>query len=204
MNTQSPHSLEDGIHQYGFHIIDNFLGKSDYQDILTAIATKYQAGHFRQARIGNNEKTQHKRAIRNDQICWLDSCSEYRGLKAYIAAIEIIRNLLNQTFFLSLVDFEAHFAAYAPGSFYRKHIDQFLNTQDRKISCVYYLNSDWQPEHGGELLIYNLQDELLATIQPVGNRMICFSSDLPHEVLPTKAIRYSITGWLKTRSAIPF
>ncbi|GGI76261.1 2OG-Fe(II) oxygenase [Legionella impletisoli] len=201
MNTQS---FEDDIHQYGFHIIDNFLGESDYQDLLTAIATKYQLGHFRLAKIGNNENVQQKRAIRSDHIYWLDSFSDHVGLEAYMAAIEMIRNLLNQAFFLSLVEFEAHFAAYAPGSFYKKHIDQFITTQERKISCVYYLNTNWLPEHGGELSIYNPKDELLATVQPVGNRMICFNSELPHEVLPTTNMRYSITGWFKTRPVLPF
>ena len=47
------------------------------------------------------------------------------------------------------------------------------------------------------------QDELIQDITPCGNRFICFKSELPHEVCLTLQTRYSIAGWMKTRSVFP-
>lgn len=196
--------LEDDIHQRGFHIIDNFLSEHSYQTLLTTIATKHGLGQFRNAKVGRNKQAAHHVDIRSDQIYWLDGATYQQELRAYFTAIEAIRNTLNQAFFLGLVDYEAHFAAYCPGSFYKKHVDQFTTTKNRIISCVYYLNSTWFSTYGGELSIYDPEDNLLAKIQPIGNRLVCFNSLLPHEVHPANHIRYSITGWLKTRSQTLF
>ena len=53
---------------------------------------------------------------------------------------------------------------------------------------------------GGQLNLYNQQDELIRAVFPEGNRFICFNSELPHEVALTHQTRYSITGWMKTRT----
>jgi SM-20-related protein len=93
-----------------------------------------------------------------------------------------------------------HFAVYAPGSFYKRHVDQFATTKTRKISCVYYLNEKWLEEYQGELTLYDKENNLLQNVLPIGNRLICFNSELPHEVNPTLQTRYSITTWMKTRN----
>lgn len=111
-----------------------------------------------------------------------------------------MRHFLNHALYLSLHEFETHFAIYQPGSFYKKHVDQFQSTKNRKISCVYYLNEQWQPSFGGKLNLYSPQDELLSEVIPLGNRLICFNSELPHEVELTHCTRYSIAGWMKTRT----
>lgn len=192
--------LEDDIHQRGYHIIDNFLSEQSYHALLTTIVTKHNLGQFRSAKVGQNKYAAHHLDIRGDQIYWLDGATYQQELRAYFEAIETIRNVLNQAFFLSLDNYEAHFAAYSPGSFYKKHVDQFTTTKNRIISCVYYLNSAWLSTYGGELAIYDPEDNLLAKVQPIGNRLVCFNSLLPHEVHPANQVRYSITGWLKTRS----
>jgi SM-20-related protein len=95
--------------------------------------------------------------------------------------------------------YEAHFAIYPPHHFYKKHVDQFTHSHDRKISCVFYLNEDWDPAHGGELILYNENDQPSTSILPIGNRMVCFNSTLVHEVQTTYRMRYSIASWLKSR-----
>jgi hypothetical protein len=40
------------------------------------------------------------------------------------------------------------------GDFYLQHVDQFQNNSSRKYSMISYLNSDWQPADGGELMIH--------------------------------------------------
>jgi SM-20-related protein len=37
---------------------------------------------------------------------------------------------------------------------YLQHVDQFQNNSSRKYSMISYLNSDWQPADGGELMIH--------------------------------------------------
>jgi SM-20-related protein len=59
---------------------------------------------------------------------------------------------------------------------------------------ISYLNSDWQPADGGELMIHQNRNQNYAHA-----RKDCFfkSDELLHEVLVTQNIRMSITGWLK-------
>jgi SM-20-related protein len=44
------------------------------------------------------------------------------------------------------------------GDFYLPHFDQFQSNPSRKYSMISYLNSDWKPEDGGELLIHQLNN----------------------------------------------
>jgi SM-20-related protein len=70
----------------------------------------------------------------------------------------------------------------------------------RKV--VYYLNIDWIPADGGNLLIYSTENnvEKTITIAPLAGRLVCFESEkLDHEVTEAFAERYSVTGWLLNR-----
>lgn len=192
--------LEDEICTQGFHIIDNFLPLEDYQTLRAIADEMHTKGQFKSAKIGRQLGAGHHSAIRNDKICWLNEESANQSIKAYFHQINLLADRLNQTLFLGLVDFETHFAIYQPGALYKKHVDQFATTKERRISCVYYLNTDWQESFAGELTLYGLDDQLITSILPCGNRFVCFSSELPHEVCPTRQTRYSITGWMKTRS----
>lgn len=197
-------TIDDDIYHFGFHIIDDFLNQKHYQILRTQIKTMYSEGHFKPAKIGRASDEKRYPFIRGDQLCWLDPNANDDALLAFYAAIDRIKTTLNQSLFLGLDDFESHFAIYQSGQFYKKHIDQFKTTQDRRISCVYYLNDDWQLNDGGELTLYDQDDHTLASVLPLGNRLICFNSELPHEVLVTHQTRYSIAGWLKVRQVIRY
>lgn len=192
--------LDDDIHTKGFFIIDDFLGNNHYQSLWETLQVVYRDGSFRAAKIGQNIDANHVPTIRNDQIYWLDEDSDDTAINAWFTKINGIRSILNQSLFLGLNNIEAHFAVYQLGNFYKKHVDQFATTLDRRISCVYYLNENWQPEHGGELKLYSLDEKTHTMIEPRANRLVCFNSNLPHEVCTTRHIRYSIAGWLKVRS----
>src|SRR5690606_23077857 len=102
---------------------------------------------------------------------------------------------------LGLKSFEAHLAKYPPGSFYKRHIDQFQQVSYRIISCILYLNADWREGDGGELRIFlpdGKRGEKQIDIVPKAGTLVCFKSDeIPHEVLPTHKERYSFTGWMR-------
>jgi SM-20-related protein len=184
----------------GFHIIDNFLDPILCQSLHTIAQEMHQQGFFRGAKIGLNQELQKNNAIRTDEIFWLDGDETNPAIHAFLAQMHQLAQKLNQELFLGLTEFETHFAVYQPGTYYKKHIDQFTAQKTRKISCVYYLNKDWQAEFGGELKLYNREDQLIQNILPQENRFICFNSELAHEVSLTHKLRYSIAGWLKTRS----
>ncbi len=192
--------LEDEIYGQGFHIIDNFLAQEHYEILRAKAELMYNQGQFRSAKIGHQANAMHNSAIRKDNICWLDEETTDSAISAYFNNIRAIAKKLNQTLLLGLIDFETHFAIYEPGAFYKKHVDRFTATQERRISCVYYLNGAWEASFAGQLKLYNNNDQLMTSVLPLGNRFICFNSDLPHEVSATNQPRYSITGWMKTRA----
>ena len=191
--------IADEIYHQGFHIIDNFLTLDHYRALRNTIETTHNDGYFKQAKIGRKLEKTHHSTIRNDQIFWLDNNGCNVAINSYFVEIDKLCETLNKALFLGLTDYEAHFAIYQPNSFYKKHVDQFSTTQDRRISCVYYLNDTWQQEFGGKLILYDKNDQPLSEIMPLGNRFICFNSDIPHEVSTAYQTRYSIAAWLKIR-----
>lgn len=188
------------LYTQDYAIVESFLSLEDYHSLSLSAQTMLANAQFRSAKIGRQVDSMENTEIRTDKIAWLDDLERNTAINHYLEKINQLARGLNQAFFLGLDHLEAHFAVYAPGSFYRKHVDQFKTTQDRRISCVYYLNNAWQEEDGGQLKLYNKQDELILELLPTPNRLIVFKSDLPHEVCETHRARFSITGWLKVRS----
>lgn len=192
--------LDQLIYQQGYALIDDFLSIDHANSLLNSAQKLNEEQQFTHAKIGGQAKAQHQQLIRRDKIYWLNEQSDDPAIQAYFMAIQKIAQHLNQSLFLGLFHFESHFAIYQVDDFYRKHIDQFATNLDRRISCVYYLNNHWQDNDGGELKLYDEQEQLVTTILPIVNRFICFNSHLLHEVCTTKKTRYSIAGWLKTRT----
>ena len=191
--------IADGIYADGFHVIDNFLDQEIYRALRTVIQIKHQGGAFKPAKTGQMLHKTSNATVRNDVISWLDDKGRCTAIKAYFMALNQLRETLNQSLFLGLVDCEAHFAIYQPNHFYRKHVDQFAATKDRRISCVYYLNDEWLQEYGGELILYDSFDKPISRIMPEGNRFVCFNSNIVHEVCTSYQTRQSIAAWLKNR-----
>lgn len=48
---------------------------------------------------------------------------------------------------------------------------------DRRINILYYLNRDWRPEYGGELLIQRLGEPQQKVIEPIFNRLVIFNTN---------------------------
>ena len=191
--------IVDGVYDAGFYCVDNFLSPHVYHALQTQLQIQYQSGEFKHASIGNKHHKTLNTLIRNDDIYWLDNDASHEALSVYFTVMNQLSVAFNRSLMLGLVACEAHFAVYPPNSFYKKHTDQFIGTKNRRISCVYYLNDNWHPTYGGELVLYDSHDRVLTTFMPKGNRFVCFMSELPHEVCMTQHRRCSITSWLKTR-----
>ncbi len=190
--------IADNLCQHGFYVIDNFLDAPCYVNLQQKIQNM-DTSQFTPAKIGPTVAAKHHADLRNDQIYWLTKNTKDGTLHTYFKAIDHIIQHLNETLFLGLTHFEMHFSIYRPGNFYKKHSDQFSNNNDRRISCVYYLNENWYSEDGGELTLYDKHNQILGSILPQGNRFICFNSEILHEVQTTHRTRLSIAGWLKVR-----
>lgn len=199
--------LIDELVEQNWSVSKNFLPSEQVTALLDEIRALWNEGNFKKAGIGKKAVNKLHPEIRSDLILWLDPENLTPPQNHYWRAIENLRLRLNQELFLGLNDFEAHIAAYPPGGFYKKHLDQFKQVNERLISCILYLNQSWEPACGGQLKIYTGDDDEAGTfveVHPEAGTFVCFRSDLIyHEVLQAKRERFSVTGWLK-KSALFF
>lgn len=178
-----------------FIYVDNFISESFFDRIQRYFQKLLDESKFSKAAIGSSENRQIESSIRGDFIYWFDKQRDQEISQLFNLFDETIYQLKRQLF-LSLSDYEFHFAIYPPGTGYKKHIDQFHGKQNRVISMLIYLNEDWQPGDGGELKIYRPGDSAVM-LEPIARRLVMFKSDaVPHQVMPTRIHRKSLTGWL--------
>ena len=157
-------------------------------------------GRFHPA--GVSQIAERRPDIRGDDILWVE---EEAPLAQTLQQQELaqLKEAINAALYLGLHDFEGHYAAYPAGTGYARHVDRFRGDSRRVLSVVLYLNEAWDPEDGGELCLYDSQEsvEPAARISPVGGTLICFLSEhVPHEVLPTRRMRLSLSGWFRRRT----
>ena len=147
--------------------------------------------------LAGKSKLTHNTLVRSDVIYWLDRTHQDPHKAIFFDLMDKFISYLNEICYTGITSYEFHYNMYEPGSFYKKHIDQFKDNDSRKFSMIIYLNENWQPADGGELCVYH--SDKPETIAPQGGKTVFFkSSELPHEVLITHKPRMSITGWLKS------
>lgn len=191
--------------EHHWAVMEDFLP----QDALAALAAearqRWENSLFQEAGVGRGTTHALRADIRGDHVLWLDPQNPTPAQAAYCEAMETLRQNLNRELYLSLVRFEAHYAVYPPGAFYRKHRDRFTDNDERMLSSVLYLNSDWNDTQGGQLRLYDANDETYTDILPRLGTFVLFRSEtVLHEVLPATQNRYSLTAWFRRRSLLPF
>lgn len=200
--TKLEHKFEgiiNGILANGYGICDDFLDKNEVNNLLKTFSKRYEEGLFKEASIGKQNEVQKDLRIRGDKILWLENDSVDISERILLDRNQTFINYLNQTCYLGISDSEIHFAKYEVGKFYRRHRDTFQAQKGRVLSVIYYLNQDWIPENGGNLIIYTQENsfEIPITIAPLAGRLVCFESEkLDHEVTEAFKERFSVTGWL--------
>jgi SM-20-related protein len=194
----------DGLMEQQYSVTDNFFTANEVAALRNALKVKYEEDEFKKSAIGNQANEKVVSAVRGDFILWLDENSAEGAERMFFNKLQDFTQYLNRTCFMGIAKQEFHYAVYPEGTFYKRHLDTFNNDSSRKLSVVCYLNDeDWQPEYGGELTLYFNHDgiETSKNIYPLPGRLVVFESQvLEHEVKPVKQPRFSITGWLKTRS----
>ncbi len=166
---------------------------ADLSENLNRLFATHQ---MHKAGIGNAPVIVKDALFRTDQIYWLDRKHNDAFENAFFDIMDAFIVHLNNTCYTGITSYEFHYTLYEKDSFYKKHLDQFRNSDSRRFSMIFYLNADWKTGDGGELCVYH--DDLVQIIEPLNGRMVFFkSNELPHEVLVTHKPRLSITGWLK-------
>jgi len=192
--------IADGLTGRGFVVLPLALPPALSKALLLRV-TSLGDEAFRRAGVGRERDFQLNRFVRSDEIRWLGSADPAEA--QYLAWMEQLRQAINRRLFMGLFDYEAHFARYLPGAFYKKHIDAFKGRSNRVLSTVFYLNGGWQEADGGQLLIYGDDDSVVSKVTPLMGTLVVFLSDsVPHEVLAAQRTRYSIAGWFRVNGSI--
>ncbi len=177
-------------------IAENFLNVSLAAHLKDNLTRLFENKALLNAGVGNSVVINQDKLIRSDVIYWLDRKHQNKHENDFFDLMDEFVVYLNRTCYTGITGYEFHYTLYEPGTFYKKHIDQFQNNGSRQYSMIMYLNADWRIEDGGELRIYHQNEE--QDITPNNGKSVFFrSSDLAHEVLLTHKQRMSITGWLK-------
>ncbi len=158
-------------------------------------------GNFSEAKVGQKQERKRDISIRSDSTLWLDPLSPPEELKEVFDFLEALKESLNRSLYLGLREYETHLSLYPPGTFYKTHRDCFQKDSSRVVSFILYLNPNWIPGDGGELGFYDNEMNEIAKFPPSGGSLVVFlSQDFPHEVLPGKRERRSLTGWIHRKN----
>lgn len=172
--------------------------------LVSALRGRLRAVHaqhgLRPAQIGRSTKLTSVTQWRGDSIAWFDQDALDPVEARTMELINSLRAALNEALYIGAVDTECHFARYPRGAFYKTHFDRFGDHDLRVVSLIFYLNSNWKEDHGGELLIYDQAGNLIERVLPQCGTMVAFLSEqFPHEVLPATRPRLSLSGWMRRR-----
>ncbi|MFD2256758.1 2OG-Fe(II) oxygenase [Luteolibacter algae] len=193
----------DDIQRSGWCVLPDFMDREVAGALSAESLSAWEEGEFRRAGVGRGKDLVIREDVRTDHVSWLRDENITLCQQKYLDTLEEIRLVLNQNFFLGLMDFEGHFAVYPKGGFYKPHLDRHRNSMDRLVTVILYLNPEWQPGDGGELKLWTNpgdQDGEFVIIEPRMGTLVCFiAGDHWHEVLPAKKTRASITGWFRGR-----
>ena len=189
-------SLIEGLVSQDFAVSEQFLEPEPVAALRANLERHYADRELRPAGIGNQHLLREDHTVRGDAILWLESDSINPAEQAFFQRMREFIDYLNMTCYAGIRGFEFHYALYPVGAFYKRHLDQFRGDQRRKYSFILYLNENWQPADGGQLVLY--LDGEQREVLPIGGRCVFFKSDeIEHEVLPAHRARMSVTGWLK-------
>lgn len=183
----------------GYAIVPAFLRPAAVTALAEAARARESRGEFRPAAIGAGAHRAVRPRIRGDRIHWLSEPLLPPEREA-LAALEALRQRLNEDCALGLVDLECHYAVYPPGAGYVRHLDRSPAGAERVVSVVLYLNDGWGDSDGGELVLHV---EPVLEVLPRGGTLAVFASErIEHEVRPAGRSRLSLAGWFRRRGRL--
>lgn len=188
------------LQTYGICVIDGFLGEATGTEIFKEVKQLQDLGVFRKGQLVHTASASSD-AIRGDIITWVDgrgqSSENIQFLVSCMDAVVKNCSCLMEGYTINERT-KAMVACYPRNSTgYVRHIDN-PNGDGRCITCIYYLNQNWNGrQDGGLLRIFPEGKDRVANVEPNFDRLLFFWSDRrnPHEVLPSTRDRYAITVW---------
>lgn len=191
----------------GWCVVADFLNATETAALRSECLAAHASGAFHAAGVGKGA-AEVRSEIRGDQVLWIDDGVAGPATRVVQEKLEALRCAVNQFLYLGLFDVELHFAAYPPGSGYRRHLDRFQSDDRRTLTVIVYLNENWTAADGGQLRFWPEEnnDQIdnpinnPIEIAPTGGTLVTFLSDrFWHEVAPAKRQRLSLTGWFRRR-----
>lgn len=188
--------IADELAEKGYYVLPQLL-PAELNLALHSRVLNLDQDDFQPAGIGRELDFQLNNSVRRDETRWLNQANATDA--AYIEHMAEFRLAINRRLFMGLFDYESHYAYYAPGAFYKKHMDAFKGQSNRVLTTVLYLNPEWHTDDGGQLVIYTPDsDDIITTVNPnFGTFVIFLSEQFPHEVVKAQRDRYSISGWFR-------
>jgi SM-20-related protein len=193
----------------GFVVIPDFL-PADLQAALRQDVVNLRSDQkFNIAKIGQDSTNALNEDIRVAETCFIgptklkDVPSDAR--KQLYQVLDQVRSDLPGPLDPNLT--ELLYAYYPKGGFYRRHRDAIPGSASvlRSYSLLLYLNENWTPKDGGQLLLHRDsgadflpegEKSNFVQVAPKGGTLVLFQSDaVPHEVLDTNAERLAVVGW---------
>lgn len=220
----SREEIRNEMHRKGYVVIDGVLGEKNSKICEEAAVKLYEIDSektkFKSGELAYEEKndatTQKKEGkYRDDEIAWLTGDERPVALGALSQFLrdtlgDILCNVFNEKkdgsnkhLLLSPTDYHSNvmLSVYSSnrGGFV-KHLDHDDASDPRKISAVYYLNSQWnENENRGALLLYpeGGEDSTPVRVNPIRDRLVLFWSDtMYHAVEPSeRRKRFACSFW---------
>ncbi len=183
----------------GWLIFPSFVSTMEAAALREILLSQVDAGEMKKAGIGRESGFMVNPQRRGDFIQWIDPAHSPAPTQRLLDLLGDLMRSLNRHFYLGLQDWECHYTHYPAGTRYERHVDRHQDGSARVISFVLYLNENWNPLNGGQLMLYPPHKEPVE-IEPREGTLAVFLSETEHEVLLTSTPRLSITGWMRTYS----
>ncbi|XP_060247781.1 egl nine homolog 1 isoform X2 [Meriones unguiculatus] len=182
------------MNKHGICVVDDFLGRETGQQIGDEVRALHDTGKFTDGQLVS-QKSDSSKDIRGDQITWIEGkepgCETIGLLMSSMD--DLIRHCSGKLGNYRINGRTKAMVACYPGNGtgYVRHVDN-PNGDGRCVTCIYYLNKDWDAKvSGGILRIFPEGKAQFADIEPKFDRLLFFWSDRrnPHEVQPAYATR---------------
>eukprot|EP00656_Telonema_subtile_P031299 TRINITY_DN34266_c0_g1_i2.p1 TRINITY_DN34266_c0_g1~~TRINITY_DN34266_c0_g1_i2.p1 ORF type:complete len:305 (+),score=95.90 TRINITY_DN34266_c0_g1_i2:289-1203(+) len=193
------------LKEQGWALLKGVLEDQVLRELRGQAEELVQGNKLKEAGMSKQASHWKDSSTRGDMTMWLHE-DEHDWAKPLFGAARRVRRELG-----GMMDMarparapEVQLAYYPPnGSHYVRHRDAFPERMaeaksTRKMTMIVYTSEAWQPEHGGQLRLFEERPggEQQHEVAPEAGTVLIFLSDLiEHEVLPNFSERFAYTMW---------
>ena len=214
LETRIGHDTVQEMSAQGFAVVDNLWDSDACAALRHEISTLYTAGVMRPnaTHLVTKGRTEllEKKGIHEAEMHALSPglAAAHAPLMKALSADRTLLTLLtiyrgskrNDDLVSSVL--KAQYNA-GSGACFPMHTDTDEQLDSRRVTALFYLNQEWKPGDGGEVVLYPAPTQTI-TIAPLAGRCVLFSApDTLHRVLPSAVPRWCFTVWCFARHAVP-